>query len=239
MKIVRSPIITTALVLASLLLGCSSAEPGSYIGYKDPEPARFHTGSTSIAENPLADDVSAAFDDSISDLRVIETVLWSLEASKVECQGFILSQCFLIQSVDGQEAEYFYDQIHGFEYEWGHRYELLVDISESNNASPNQTKHYSLNSIISKTDYREGATFEYIIRYGEFSVENIATGQYRLPGGPIFTCNTGQCSELEAVLVQDESAVLVFEFGPTTHDPLQLRSIACASTFEAFDQACL
>lgn len=239
MKVARSPIITFALVLTGLLVGCSSPEHGSFTGYKDPEPARFHAGSTSIAENPLADDSGASLDDSVSDLRVIETVLWTIQANKAECQGFSLSQCYLIQSEDMQEAEYFYDQIHGFEYEWGHSYELLIDVSQADSSSPGQTKHYSLNSIVSKSEYREVAIFEYVIRYGESSVENIAVGQYQLPGGPIFNCGSEQCSDLEAVLVQDKSAVIVFEFGESTRDPLIMNSVACSSAYDSFDEACL
>lgn len=49
---------------------------------------------------------------------------------KVPCTGAAPQLCMRVTELDGTAYELFYDQIEGFDYAWGHRYELEVEASE-------------------------------------------------------------------------------------------------------------
>lgn len=51
---------------------------------------------------------------------------WQVAPYKVPCRGESLQLCYWV-SKNGQDYEYFYDEIEGFHYTWGHTYALLVE----------------------------------------------------------------------------------------------------------------
>lgn len=58
-----------------------------------------------------------------------------IESYKVECQGFILQECYLVKEGDAipeGEWTYFYEDISGFEYTPGFRYTIEVVKTERN-----------------------------------------------------------------------------------------------------------
>lgn len=46
---------------------------------------------------------------------------------KVPCQGESVQLCYLVKTQGQNDWEYFYDEIQGFDYEWGHVYTLEVN----------------------------------------------------------------------------------------------------------------
>ena len=46
---------------------------------------------------------------------------------KVPCQGESVQLCYLVKTQGQNDWEYFYDDIQGFDYEWGHVYTLEVN----------------------------------------------------------------------------------------------------------------
>ena len=100
-------------------------------------------GSGSEQESPLADtglssapvsniveaSVSDASDTLILDDAVnadINIEFLRIKDHLVECEGFQVGHCLLVQKEGSDDWVYFYDQIEGFEYEWGNDYEILV-----------------------------------------------------------------------------------------------------------------
>ncbi len=51
---------------------------------------------------------------------------WKILHYRIPCQGEGVQLCYLV-SRNGGETEFFYDQIEGFEYEWGYNYEIVVE----------------------------------------------------------------------------------------------------------------
>ncbi|MCK6692717.1 MAG: DUF4377 domain-containing protein [Thermoanaerobaculia bacterium] len=79
---------------------------------------------------------------------------------KVPCTGADLQLCYLV-SKDGGEAEYFYDEIEGFEYQWGYNYELLVEQVEVKQPMADASSvSYRLKQEVSKEKVSAEETFQ-------------------------------------------------------------------------------
>ena len=77
-----------------------------------------------------------------------------IESYKVECQGFILQECYLVKEGDAileGEWTYFYEDISGFEYTPGFRYTIEVIKTERNPLPQDVERYqYSFLSLIAK-----------------------------------------------------------------------------------------
>lgn len=77
-----------------------------------------------------------------------------IESYKVECQGFILQECFLVKEGDAipdGEWTYFYENIAGFNYTPGFRYTIKVVKTERNPVPQDIGKYqYTFLSLIAK-----------------------------------------------------------------------------------------
>jgi len=72
-----------------------------------------------------------------------------------DCQGMFIQKCMLIKNEIGDEWEYFYDFIKGFNYKEGFRYKInvkIIDIVGSAKDSPSMK--YQLINIIEKINLR-------------------------------------------------------------------------------------
>lgn len=79
---------------------------------------------------------------------------------KVPCMGADLQLCYLV-SKDGGEPEYFYDEIEGFEYQWGYSYEVVVELVEVKQPMADASSvSYRLKQEISKEKAPAGETFQ-------------------------------------------------------------------------------
>lgn len=89
----------------------------------------------------------------IEDGRDITRML--INSHKVECQGVILQQCYLVKegrAIENDTWSYFYEEIKGFEYVQGFIYEIEVEKTERNPIPQDAGKYqYTFVRLINKT----------------------------------------------------------------------------------------
>jgi hypothetical protein len=165
---------------------------------------------------------------------------------KIECYGFDISPCFRTRSSLEEEWVKFYDQIEGFDYEWGYVYKLKVRVYELHDSSetPEDASRYKyiLDEVISKEQQPTSNTFDFAVSrsYGPIQIiVEQATGIYELYGEKTFECTPEMCSVVESLITQDLALLFEFSHSATPSDPLQLVQIKCSSSREAFYDSCL
>lgn len=187
-----------------------------------------------VVELALNDENNTTITGEIIDPATIQR--FRIASYKVECQGFHLTQC-LLNTPNGQaDAEFFYDSIEGFEFEWGYEYELLVSVTTDRSQLGDRFK---LVEIVSQSEYHHQQTFEYVARYATESIVNVAPGEYRLAGNQTMVCEAAVCESIESALVQAQSVLLDLQYGEQPGDALQLVALVCAESRSSFNTACL
>lgn len=84
----------------------------------------------------------------------------SLLSYKQPCFTVGQGLCNIEKSADGQSL--FYNQIDGFSYIWGHRYDLKVRISVNSNLVADGSSHrYELIQVLSDTEDAVGTEYKY------------------------------------------------------------------------------
>jgi hypothetical protein len=137
----------------------------------------------------------------------------------------------------------FYDQIDGFDYEWGYVYKLKIRVYELYEALEDASRYkYILDEVISKEQQPTRNTFDFVVSrsYGptQIIVEQ-DTGIYELYGEKTFECAPEMCSVVESLITQDCAILFEFSHSETPSDPLRLVQIKCSSSREAFYDSCL
>lgn len=82
-----------------------------------------------------------------------ETLKMLVKENKVPCQGVAPMECLEVKYGNEKDWQFFYDNIEGFNFEKGNRYEILVIRSKRQGNIPADVSsyEYKLKSIISKT----------------------------------------------------------------------------------------
>jgi hypothetical protein len=126
----------------------------------------------------------------------------------------------LMVAQDGGEQQFFYNQIAGFDFQWGHSYELTVRVDDvANPPADASSKRYTLVEVISDSGYQPGLTFE--MQLPVMLVQPVSDGVYSLNGEIEFTCVTeNMCSALGTFLDTGITPPTVFTFPETEGDPL-------------------
>ncbi|GHB62187.1 hypothetical protein GCM10007390_14930 [Persicitalea jodogahamensis] len=89
-----------------------------------------------------------------------EELRWKISHYRMPCQGEGVQLCYLV-SEKGGEAEFFYDSIDEFEYEWGYNYEIVVEKREIDEPMADGSSfRYRLKKQISKEKVAAGLRFE-------------------------------------------------------------------------------
>lgn len=89
-----------------------------------------------------------------------DTLKLNLDHYKVPCSGESLQLCYLV-SKNGSAPEYFYDEIEGFEFDWGFTYELLVHTKTVRNPKADaSTLVFVLDKMIKKEKVPNTTSFE-------------------------------------------------------------------------------
>lgn len=96
---------------------------------------------------------------------------------KVPCTGADLQLCLLV-STNGNDPEYFYDTIEGFEYEWGYDYEISVEKNTLERPMADASSNsYKLKQVLKKERVALETTFELPVNLDEMAlVENTDAG---------------------------------------------------------------
>lgn len=69
---------------------------------------------------------------SVSEQQNSKEIKFTVAHYKMPCVGEDMQLCYWV-SKDGREFEYFYDEIEGFDYQWGYQYELLIHQKKKEN----------------------------------------------------------------------------------------------------------
>lgn len=93
------------------------------------------------------------------------TVTFQIAPYKLPCTGAGLQLCYWV-SRNGAKAEYFYDEIAGFDYEWGYTYELLVEeVPVNHPPSDASSINYRLRELVRRDPVPADSIFELPLLY--------------------------------------------------------------------------
>lgn len=126
------------LLMAGMLAACGGAQPAPTTAPADLSPAETEPATAEA-----------------------EIVTLYVGPSLVDCTGVAPMQCMQVKRTPEGEYELFYAPIEGFEYEEGYEYELLVEVTQVENApSDGSSLKYTLVEVVSKTPAPREATAE-------------------------------------------------------------------------------
>lgn len=224
-----------SVLILLVVSGCSSNAP------VDSDQQSAVVTTTQSETEPTVQDAPLMPHSVLNDsVETVELQRLRIGPNKVECQGFHLTQCFLNTPDDQSHAEFFYDTIEGFDYQWGYQYELLVSVSsQSSLMSDTANQRFELIEIISQSEYQHQQSFDYVARYASESIVKIESGEFQLAGNQLLVCEPASCESLESTLAQGQSVVLNVLYGEQPGDPLQLAAVTCTESRGAFNNACM
>lgn len=132
---------------------------------------------------------------------------------KAPCQGVAQQLCILTYDTDADVKGNFYNSIDGFDYVWGHAYQLTMTVTEiSNPPADGSSLNYRLDEIVSDIEDSIGT------RYSYERVELLnhtftkAPDNYNFLGQP-FMCKTGvDCDGLVNLNNSGGSVNVAFEY---------------------------
>lgn len=165
--------------------------------------------------------LAGAFENGVAvlPLSAPNTITLSIAPYKQPCTGVMPMLCMLVAQ-DGAEAQFFYSQIAGFDFQWGHSYEMIVRVDEvANPPADASSLRYTLVEVLSDSGYQPGLTFD--MRLPTMLVQPLDDGLFSLNGEIEFTCVTAHmCSALGTFLGSNITLPTVFTFPETAGDPL-------------------
>ena len=86
---------------------------------------------------------------------------------KVPCAGESVQLCFVIKKENG-DKEFFYDQIEGFNFQWGYDYELSVEKKTIKLPKADMSSNsYKLVKILKKEKVSAGVEFELPVKFND------------------------------------------------------------------------
>ncbi|NWG17319.1 MAG: DUF4377 domain-containing protein, partial [Chloroflexi bacterium] len=150
----------------------------------------------------------------------VSTQTITLEPYRAFCSGVGPRLCYLA-TIDGQQ-QLFYDDIEGFTYEWGTRYELLVTVlPAANPPADGSSLRYVLDSIVSAEPVADDETFE--ITLPPAIIEQNDDGTYSVLGELRFVCSGLGCELLGDLLAGSDPIGFVMRFPAALGDPFDAR----------------
>lgn len=171
------------------------------------------TGLTGIAvsANGTRLMVSGARDGGIAlfslDAAGPQVVTMVVSPFKLPCTGVGPMLCHWV-SINGGAEQFFYGGIEGFTFEWGHTYELRVQVDQvPNPPADGSSLRYTLVEVVSDSGFQPGATF--FAEVPAVLVTPNEDGTFSLNGEINFTCaEETQCSALARFLEGGISTVI-------------------------------
>lgn len=121
---------------------------------------------------------------------------WKIDHYQVPCVGEGILLCYLLTR-EGGEREYFYDEIEGFDYEWGYIYEIEVEQSPVRQPMADASSFsYRLTKQLSKEKVAPGTTFELPLSLDEQSLIESENDACTYLGGISIDTGDVPCTEL-------------------------------------------
>lgn len=219
---------TILLLIASFLLGGCS-------GQSSPEQ---HINPS------VTDSVETSNDLAVLNSRQVlgndsqHTVLY-IKHHKVECEGYQVSLCFLVRQSPTERWTLFYEEISGFDYQWGYDYQVRVQnpLPSTDGQLLNSTPAYQLVDILDRGEYQAGTGFELAVR-GDHEALNLASDtSFTLHGSIDVQCPSDGCASLMSLTTQGQTLTLQLQHG-APEAPLQLSYVQCADSPTSFSDSC-
>ena len=163
-----------------------------------------------------------------------------IEHHKSSCQGVGYQTCLLTRESELSPWSYFYDEIEGFDYEWGFRYELRVLVTDVPNPPADASSlAYSLLEVVSKESVDADTAFEFpLFPFDGFS-QRLSDTEFSLGHENSFTCDVSTCNTVDSLLTQELAMLLEFFHANEQSGPLRLQRVNCSDTPLQFYDSCL
>ncbi len=166
------------------------------------------------------------------------TVLY-IKHHKVECEGYQVSLCFLVRQSPTEPWTLFYDEITGFDYQWGYDYQvqLQIPVSSTDLQLLNYNPEYELVAILDRGEYQAGAGFELAVRGGHEGLVSVADSLFTLHESVDVQCQSDGCATVQSLTTQGQTLTLQLQhIAPDA--PLVLSYVPCADSPISFSDSC-
>lgn len=122
-----------------------------------------------------------------------------IEHYQAPCYGVGPSLCMVTSDTEGGPREFMYDGIHGFAAEWGHRYQLRVEVSHvSDPPADGSSLRYDLIEVVS--DERVEERFPLYVS-ADFVLGDPRTGSFGLLEQRVISCvDSATCETVAAAI---------------------------------------
>jgi len=188
--------------------------------------------TTSVNSEPAQVHV---FDDSSVELKHI-----SVNHHKVECEGYWVEQCLQVKEQGDEQWQYFYEEIEGFDFVWGHTYKLLVEVEQMpviEGLAEQSTSVYRLAQVLNDTHHAD-ESFVYTSRHPSTIFTEQDDGGFALLDGTQINCGTDGCQSIESAIEQLQGVTLSLKHDANPDQPLVLEAVLCVSSIESFSSDC-
>lgn len=141
--------------------------------------------------------ISCFFIISCDDSETTKTETMELLSYKSPCQGFFQMLCLVTHDSDNDVNGFFYDSIEGFNFVWGHTYQLTIKTTEiSNPPADGASFKYELKGIVSDLEDNIGTSYNFeLVELLDFTFTK-DSDIYSFLGQP-FECKVGvDCDSL-------------------------------------------
>lgn len=150
-----------------------------------------------------------------------------IEPYKTVCEGVGVQSCLLSQEAGSMQKSLEYEEIEGFDYQWGHRYSIRVRVSSVNNPPADASSiKKSLVSVLSDEVVPAGTPFTIPLQSPfDFEAVQKSGGQYVLLGERAMTCAPALCQTLDHALMGEGGVVLELQLPGSPDAPLELTQV--------------
>jgi len=224
-----------SVVMSMIISLCAcSSDTGSDIPHQ-------YAASLESPEHPISnDELSNSNETAVADDVATRFEYLRIKHHMVECEGFQVSHCLLVQKQGSNEWTYFYEHIDGFYYQWGYDYEILVQVKLTDHEiADTSEQRYSLMQVISQSQHNFDVSFNYISRNLHERINEIAPAKFSLLEGKAFNCTDQSCDALRSAITQQHSVVLLFQHRAVSTEPLVLSAVVCSDSESSFARSCL
>jgi len=215
-----------SFITALVFISACSSQPSS--SNRENEPVL----TTGVSSQPTQ---ALIVDDSLVALKRIR-----INHYKVECEGYWVDQCLQYQEEGDSDWHYLYEKIEGFNFVWGHTYELLVEVERTpavEGLADQLTTVYRLGQILSDTHHAE-ESFVYTSRHPSTVFTEQVDGTFTLLDGKQVSCGVDDCQSIESAMTQQQGITLSLRHDADPVKPLVLEAVLCSSSLASFASDC-
>jgi hypothetical protein len=157
---------------------------------------------------------------------------------KAECEGFHVKLCYLVRSSTDQPWALMYDSIEGFDYQWGHHYQIHIYTQRKADRQPSDSEDsYQLVNVVEQSQYQHGRQSNLAVRTEHGGVKWQSAQLFTLWGEVDIACEANQCAALQTSIEQNQTVNLQLNHNSILNIPV-LAQVTCADAPTAFSDTC-